>query len=95
MPEVTATFLLRRVQPPQQRYHPIWEFNGEDDSTQAITMPFADRKALAVVLADFYHGDQQAFATMKLREGYSANTSIALLRVILLRNTPLLYVSKN
>jgi hypothetical protein len=57
MVEVTATFLAHRVQLLQQRYHPLWEFNGLNDSTQVIFMPFADQQALAAILADLYDGD--------------------------------------
>ena len=87
MVEVTTAFLTRLVQPLQQCYHPLWEFNGSNDSTQVIAMPFADQQALAAVLAGLYDEDEQAFAAMKLRDGYNTDKPIQLVRLTLLWGT--------
>ena len=84
MIEVTSTCLRRGVQPLQQRYHPLWQFNGENDSTRSVITTFDNQKDLAVVLASLYDGDEQAFAKMKMRDRFHSDAPIPLVRTTLL-----------
>lgn len=72
MVEVVAGIIARRVQPLQQRVHPLWEFNGENDSTRIITDPFANQRALASVLADLFKGKEREFTAMWPREDFAS-----------------------
>lgn len=52
-----AVALARGVQPLQQRAHPMWEYNGTDDSTRAIRKGFYEGRSLKDMLALMFKGE--------------------------------------
>jgi hypothetical protein len=74
MVDVVATFIARRVQPLQQRFHPLWEYNGDSDSTRVIAEDFANQKALTAMLADLFKGEESEFAASSLETASPASS---------------------
>jgi hypothetical protein len=70
--DVMATMIARCIHPLQQRVHPLWRYNGENDSTRYIRKGPADQKAMAAVLAGLFKGEEQEFARLKPKEGFSS-----------------------
>ena len=74
--DVMAAAIARCVQPLQQRMHPLWCYNGEDDATQCTRKGPADQAAMAVILADLFKGEEQEFAWLRPKEGFSSYNPI-------------------
>jgi hypothetical protein len=71
MVDVMAIAIARCVQPLQQRIHPLWKYNGEDDATRYTRKGPANQAAIAAILADLFKGEEQEFARLKLKKGFS------------------------
>jgi hypothetical protein len=71
MVDVMAIAIARCVQPLQQRIHPLWNYNGEDDATRYTRKGPANQAAIAAILADLFKGEEQEFARLKLKKGFS------------------------
>jgi hypothetical protein len=69
--DMMAIAIARCVQPLQQRVHPLWNYNGEDDATRYKKKGPANQAAMAAILADLYKGEEQEFARLRLKKGFS------------------------
>ena len=52
--------------------HPLWCYNGVDDATRYKRMGPADQAAMATILADLFKGEEQEFARLRPKEGFSS-----------------------
>ena len=59
------------MQPLQQRGHPLWCYNGEDDASRYRRKGPDTPTELAVILADLYKGETEDFIRLNCREGFS------------------------
>ena len=62
---------MRGVQPLQYRGKPMWNFNGEDDTTHCARNGPDSPAALAKILSDLYKGEEEEFIHIKPRDGFS------------------------
>lgn len=58
---VMVVALSRGIQPLQQRVHPMWEYNGANDSTRTLRGEFHNRRTLAMMLALMFKGEEADF----------------------------------
>ena len=70
MIEVMEISIMRGVQPLQSRGLPIWNYNGEDDTSRYGRKGPDEFAALATMLADLYKGEKEEFARLKCRGGF-------------------------
>ena len=49
----------------------MWHFNGEDDATRYGRKGPDSATALAKILSDLYKGEEEEFARIKPRDGFS------------------------
>ena len=68
---VMAVAIARGIQPLQQRVHPMWEYNGTDDSTRAIRCGFEDRQALGLALETMFKGEKADLIKEPMYDGFS------------------------
>ena len=69
--EVMATSIVRGVQPLQYRGLPMWNYNGEDDTSCCGRKGLDTPAALAKILAELFKGEEEEFLRITHREGYS------------------------
>lgn len=55
---VMAVALARGVQPLQQCVHPLWKYNGTDDSTRAVWRDFENHDVLGMALEGLFKGEK-------------------------------------
>ena len=73
MIEVMATCITRGVQPLQYRGHPMWDFNGEDDSTRCGRKGPGSVTDLMKILSALYNGEEEEFLCINPQGGFSMN----------------------
>ena len=69
--EVMSICIMRGVQPLQYRGHPLWCFNEADDATRYGRKGPDSATALAKILSDLYKGEEEEFARIKPKDGFS------------------------
>ena len=69
--EVMSICIMRGVQPLQYRGHPLWCFNGEDDTTRCRRKGLDNATALAKILSELFKGEEEEFIRIKQRDGFS------------------------
>ena len=69
--EVMAISITLGVQPLQYRGLPMWNYNGEDDTSRYGRKGPDNFTALAAILADLYNGEKEEFTRLKCRDGFS------------------------
>lgn len=74
--DVTAAIITRCVQPLQQRMHPLWCYNGTSDATRYKRKGPDNQAAMAAILADLFKGEEEEFALLGNRDGYSSYNPI-------------------
>jgi hypothetical protein len=85
--DVMAAAIARCVQPLQQRVHPLWCYNGANDSTRYTQKGPADQAAMAAVLADLFKGEEQEFARLRPKDGFSSYKPIEVVSPITLHSS--------
>ena len=68
---VMAACIMRGVQPLQYRDHPMWDFNGEDDTTHYGHKGPASAAALVKILSSLYKGEEEEFLRVNPQGGFS------------------------
>ena len=69
--EVMAIAIKRCIQPLQSRVGPLWNYNGEDDASCYTLKGPDNQAALAAMLMDLYKGEEEDFARLQCRDGFS------------------------
>ena len=69
--EVMAIAIKRCIQPLQSRVGPLWNYNREDDASLYMRKGPDNQAALAAMLVDLYKGEEEDFAHLNCREGFS------------------------
>ena len=69
--EVMAISITRGVPPLQSRGLPMWNYNGEDDTSRYGRKGPDDFAALAAMLADLYKGEKEEFTSLQGQDGFS------------------------
>ena len=69
--EVMAIAIKQCIQPLQSRVAPLWNYNGEDDASRYRREGPDNQAALAAMLVDLYKGEEEDFACLSCREGFS------------------------
>ena len=69
--EVMATSIVWGVQPLQYRGLPMWHYNGEDDASRCGRKGMDSPAALVKILDELYKGEEEEFAHLKRRDGFS------------------------
>ena len=69
--EVMAIAIKRCIQPLQSRVTPLWNYNREDDASHYRPEGPDNQAALAAMLVDLYKGEEEDFARLNCREGFS------------------------
>ena len=69
--EVMAIAIKRCIQPLQSRVAPLWNYNGEDDVSRYRREGSDNQAALAAMLINLYKGEEEDFARLNCREGFS------------------------
>ena len=70
---VTATCIMRGVQPLQYRGHPMWDFNREDDATRHGRKGPGSVADLVKILSGLYKGEKEDFLRASRSNGFSMN----------------------
>ena len=70
---VMATCIMRGVQPLQYRGHPMWDFNGEDDTTHHGRKGPGSVADLVKILSSLYKGEKEDFLHASPLNGFSMN----------------------
>jgi hypothetical protein len=74
--DVMTAVIARCVQPLQQRTHPLWRYNGTNDTTRSQRQGPANQAAMAAILADHFKGEKEDFTQLSAKEGYSSHNPI-------------------
>jgi hypothetical protein len=74
--DVMAATIARCVQPLQQRMHPLWCYNGTSDVTRYKRKGPDNQAAMAAMLANLFKGEEEEFAHLRNRDGYSSYNPI-------------------
>ena len=75
--EVMAIAIKRCIQPLQYRVAPLWNYNGEDDTSRYGRIGPDNFTALAAMLVDLYKGEKEEFTRLKCRDGFSMYNPLA------------------
>ena len=75
-----AVALARGIHLLQQRVHPMWEYNGTDDSTHAIRVGFHDRRALGTVLESMFKGEKEDLVKEPMFDGFASYRPVEAVR---------------
>ena len=70
---VMATCIMRGVQPLQNRGHPMWDFNGENDATRHGRTGPGLAADLVKILSGLYKGEEEDFHRTSPLNGFSMN----------------------
>ena len=68
---VMAACIMRGVQPLQYRGRPMWDFNGEDDTTRYGRKGPDSAAALIKILSTLYKGEEEEFLHVNPQGGFS------------------------
>ena len=69
--EVMAIAIKRCIQPLRSRVGPLWSYNTEDDTSRYMRKGPDNQAALAAMLMDLYKGEEEDFARLQCRDGFS------------------------